>query len=508
MDEPKRPPESSRPSVRPTFWISSTYFAEGFPYAIINSLTEILFRDIGATLTGVGLTSLFHLPWNLKFAWAPFMERTLSMRRWVVWLEFALAILFLAASLGLLFGETWIGQDAKLVLFSALFLAAAFASASHDVAIDAYYLEAQNRSDQARFVGLRSAAYKVASILVRGPALPLVAAIGWAGGLGSFALILAGLGLFHAWALRGGGDSTVPSSAVARPIPSSMRGGPRRWRRLVLGASFILLIAIGLSLLVTESPKLSAALSLLTAGSTLSWLLAGAVLLGIVFARKRLRAMRAPGAFARLLGEPHFPLILSFVVSFRLGESFLQKMKWPFLSESIGLTKSEYGTLNGTIGVFVSFLGLILGGRLIAKDGLERWFWPFLLAQNVLNLLYALLAGVPRGWMTHELDLWAVGGVIVLEEFGAGLGAAVLMVFLMRLCRGEHRASEYALLTAVMTFGFTIAGALSGYVAESFGYVGFFVTSFVLTLPMMVLASGALKHSSAFGVDGLPASGN
>lgn len=489
-----------RPEVRPTFWIASTYFAEGFPYAIINSLAEILFRDIGASLAGVGLTSLFHLPWNLKFAWAPFMERTLSMRRWVVWLEYALGLLFLIGALVSWAGTSWLGADAQLVLFSAIFLVAAFASASHDVAIDAFYLEAQNAADQARFVGLRSAAYKISSILVRGPALPLIAAVGWAGGLGSFALVLGALGLFHARALR--------STSAPRPgsppgldsvSPSASSGISKRKRRLLLVGLLVLLLAIGLSVLSTEVPGAFASMSSLYSGSTLSWLLATGLLIGVVLARKRIRSLRPPGAFARLLGERHFPLVLSFIVSFRLGESFLQKMKWPFLSEAIGLTKTEYGTLNGTVGVLVSFAGLMLGGRLIAKDGLERWFWPFLVAQNGLNLLYVTLALVPRAAMTHELDLWSVGTVIVIEEFGAGLGASVLMVFLMRLCHGEHRASEYALLTAVMTFGFTIAGALSGYVAESFGYVGFFLASFALTVPMMLLAAGALRCSVEFG---------
>ena len=54
--------------------MSSTYFAEGFPYSVVNNLVEILFKELGASLQLIGLTALFHLPWNLKFLWGPFLD--------------------------------------------------------------------------------------------------------------------------------------------------------------------------------------------------------------------------------------------------------------------------------------------------------------------------------------------------------------------------------------------------------------------------------------------------
>ncbi len=494
MDEREVPPEEGRARVRPELWISSTYFAEGFPYGIINSLAEILFRDMGASLAGVGLTSLFHLPWNFKFLWAPIMERTLSMRRFILLFEVALLGLFVAAG-GVVFFRDGFGPELTLVLLSAIFLFAAFASASHDVAIDAFYLEAQSEEEQARHVGLRSSAYKVASIIVRGPGLALVAAIGWTLGLSAAAVVLAALALFHLRVLRRLEEVRAASPAVSQVGPNAQEKSSRRWFVWLFGC---IALASLLTFLSYEVPAVRNALTGPSAMLVWSGLLVTGLALGIVVSRRRLQNLRGEGAFSRLLIHPHFLAVLAFIVSFRLGESFLQKMKWPFLSEFVGLTKAEYGTLNGTIGVIVSFLGLIVGGRLIARDGLERWFWPFILAQNILNLLYAVLALVPGELLSHELDLWAVTLVIVVEEFGAGLGASVLMVFVMRLCHGQHRASEFALLTAVMTIGFTVSGAVSGYVAQAIGYFGFFVASFFLTLPMMGLASTALRRSHDF----------
>lgn len=502
VDEREVPPEEGRARVRPELWISSTYFAEGFPYAIINSLAEILFRDMGATLAGVGLTSLFHLPWNFKFLWAPFMERTLSMRRWILLFEVALLVLFAAAGC-VVFARDGFSPELTLVLLSVVFLVAAFASASHDVAIDAFYLEAQSDEEQARHVGLRSSAYKVASILVRGPGIALVAGVGWVFGLAAAAGVLAVLALFHARALKR--LEKAPGVRLSDSVPQDRLGEPEvRSPRWLIGVFGCIAFASTLTFLSYKSPAVRRALTGSEAMLVWSGLLVLGLVLGVLVSRRRLQSLRGESAFSRLLSHPHFLAVLAFIVSFRLGESFLQKMKWPFLSEFMGLTKAEYGTLNGTIGVIVSFIGLIVGGRLIARDGLERWFWPFVLAQNVLNLLYAGLALLPAELLSHELDLGAVGLVIVFEEFGAGLGASVLMVFVMRLCHGRHRASEFALLTAVMTIGFTISGALSGYVAEAIGYVGFFAASFVLTLPMMALASHALRRSHDFVLPATP----
>ncbi len=55
----------------PSIWAFTTYFAEGFPYSIIRTVSSLFFRDMKMSLEGIGLTSLFGLPWVLKFLWAP-----------------------------------------------------------------------------------------------------------------------------------------------------------------------------------------------------------------------------------------------------------------------------------------------------------------------------------------------------------------------------------------------------------------------------------------------------
>jgi PAT family beta-lactamase induction signal transducer AmpG len=377
--------------------VSSSYFAEGFPYSLVNSGVELLFKEMGASLGAVGLTSLLHLPWNLKFLWAPWVERFGTRRGFAIAAQLGCALLLaVAASLAR-------GVE-SLPILAGVFLAMAVASATNDIAIDGYYLEALDNDAQARFVGYRATAYRVANLAVKA-GLPILAGLlGWRFGLGAMAAVLALVAAFHFFTL----------------------------------------------------PRLVAR---------------------VHDARDGYLA-----TFASLLSRPGALPVLSFVVLFRTGESLLQKMKWPFFKDALGLTLAEYGLANGTVGVVVSLVATLWGGRLIARDGLARWFWPFILAQNFLHLLYVALAAFPA-FGTFS----SVVAVVAVEEFGAGLGTAVLMVFLMRVCDVRHRATHFALLTAVMSLSFTFAGAVSGYLAEALGYTGFFGLTIVATLPMMAL---------------------
>ncbi len=82
---------------------------------------------------------------------------------------------------------------------------------------------------------------------------------------------------------------------------------------------------------------------------------------------------------------------------------------------------------------------------------------------------------------------WILTSVIAIEAFGAGLGTAVFMVYIMRCCRTEYKAAHMAILTALMSLSFTIAGVLSGFLAEAFGYTLYFGFTFIATVPGMLL---------------------
>ena len=181
-------------------------------------------------------------------------------------------------------------------------------------------------------------------------------------------------------------------------------------------------------------------------------------------------------AFVDFLEQEHVGRLLVFVILFRVGESFLLKMRYPFLKQA-GMTLEQYGWASGTLGAIASFVATLVGGWLISRHGLKRWIWPMVLGQNVLNLLYLLLA-LHQGPVALE---WLIA-VIALESFGAGLGTAVFMVYIMRCCR-----PSMAIVTALMSLSFTVAGVASGFLASWLGYAWYFALSFLATLPAMLL---------------------
>ncbi|MEZ4267881.1 MAG: MFS transporter [Myxococcota bacterium] len=480
---PPAPPPPQRGLSSPRFWVASTYYAEGFPYSIVHSLSEVLFKELGASLATIGLTSLFHLPWNLKFLWGPLLDGFGTKRRWLVLTEVALVVLVAL----LAFAAT---LPSPLTVAAVLFTLLAAVAATHDIAIDGYYLEALDSKAQSAYVGFRATAYKLAMLAVGGPIILLAAAAGWPAAFFASAAVLAALLAYHHRFLPHVETPLRPLSDLPR-----LAARPRvLLAALAIGAAVLAIRAALASdtwatALAAATARVPILARLDTAGAiSIALLLAlffGVAMLGPLKRRLALSDSFYASAFVDFLAQPRVHRILAFVVLFRTGESFLLKMRYPFLRD-IGMTMSEYGIASGTIGLIASFIGTLLGGWLISRDGLRRWLWPLVLAQNVPNLAFMALAllvtpGEPPPSLT------VLTAVIAVESLGSGLGTAVLMVYLMRCCRPPFKAAHMAIVTALMSVSFTIAGVMSGVLAEALGFANYFALSFVAAIPGMLI---------------------
>jgi len=484
-----KPP--GRGECPPFLWSFTTYFSEGFPYSLIRTVSAVFFRDRGMSLEAIGLTSLFGLPWFLKFLWAPAVDAVASKREWLLVMQGILVLLFaLAAPLaGLGNGPT---------LIALLFFGASFIAATHDVAIDGYYMEALDSSGQARFVGYRAMAYRIAMMAGAGIVVTVGATRGWPSAFFGSALLLATLFLFHLlW---------LPRCEAAKGADGQLS------RRALL---IISLAAAGLVLAFAAlAPTLprpvgareqSSLLPLLAKGNPTAWAGGGLLLLLLGFAllRKKIKAWLQNKqqaffgrAFLTFLDREQIGPVIAFIMLVRTGEYLLSAMTAPFLVD-LGL-KAHYGWISGGIGLPCSIAGAMLGGWLIARYSLKKMILPFLLAQNGTNLLYMLLAfflgdflavntgnPAPAGLGAGNLALVAMANAF--DQFAGGLGTAVLMTYLMRLCAPNFKAAHYAIGTGLMSASSLFAGTASGYLASWLGYGHFFGLSFLLSLPGMLL---------------------
>jgi PAT family beta-lactamase induction signal transducer AmpG len=478
-------PEEKKGPKSPHAWVSSTYFAEGFPYSVIHNIAEILFKEMGASLQAIGLTSLFHLPWNLKFLWGPFLDSYATKRRWLIWMEalITLTMVILAFSTTL---------PNVLAVASVVFVFMALLSATHDIAIDGYYLEGLDEEGQSRFVGYRAMAYRLATLLVGGPLIFLISLVGWFYGLLATSAVMALLWGYH--------HRYLPKiETPQRPI-RDLFSAIFRLKILLVGVGIATLIASIRWIIQTDfigdvSHAISSTLPWINKISTSGWIGLG-LLAGLFLLMTRMKGLRRrmtgsdsryAAAFVDFLEQKHVGRILAFVVLFRTGESFLVKMRYPFFSDA-GMSLGQYGFASGTVGLICSFTATLLGGYLISRDGLKKWLWPFVLLQNVLNLLFAGVAyAYDGGAITGESHLWIFTTVISIEAIGSGLGTAVFMVYLMRCCRPQHKAAHMAIVTALMSVSFTLAGVVSGFLANWMGFAHYFVLSFFAAIPGMLL---------------------
>ncbi len=486
-------PEKPLPQVlsKPHLWCFSTYFAEGFPYSMIRSVSAVFFRDRGVSLEGVGLTTLFGLPWILKFFWGPLVDEFASKRRWLLAMQWALAALIGAAAF-------LAPLPAAPRLVAILFFAGAFVAATHDIAIDGYYLAALDKEGQTRFLGYRIMAYRMAMLTGTGVIVTVGTNLSWPLAFLLAGLLLALLAAFHSLLLPEPESERRPFAAML-----GLLARPRALASAGLAAALVAALYF-----LFKSP--------LYAGWKQSWPLLGelsfarAVGLGLLLAlallaafRSRLAAFltRDPDsfygrAFLTFMEQEKIGLVLAFVILARSGEFMVSSMASAFAVD-LGI-KEHYGWIAGGVGLPASIAGALIGGWAIARLGLKRVIWPFLLAQNLTNVAYMALAGglapylalntgaaVPRFIGAGNLVLAA--GVHGFDQFASGLGTAVLTTFLMRICKMEFKAAHFAIGSGLMSLGGIVAGVGSGFVASWLGYSGMFLISFIISIPGMVL---------------------
>lgn len=151
--------------------ISLLYFAEGFPFGIIEQTLPVYFRSHGMSLVHVGLLSFLTLPYALKFLWAPAVDFLGARRQWI-----AAAQLLMAAAI---FALIPLDPSDPSTLLWAVIAALAIFSATQDIAIDAYSIEMLKPSEMGIANGCRMGAYRVALLLAGGLFVALGGWIGW-----------------------------------------------------------------------------------------------------------------------------------------------------------------------------------------------------------------------------------------------------------------------------------------------------------------------------------------
>ena len=373
-----------------------------------------MFKNMGMPNAQLALyTSMLYFPWVIKPLWSPFVDIIRTKRWWIITMQalMSAAMLLLPFLLPQSSGEALAASPLFFVTL-ALFWVTAFASATHDIAADGFYMHGLDSGSQAEFVGIRSTFYRLSSIFGQGVLVALAGFIdnhtgdvhlAWKITLLVSAAIFSAVTLYHTWGL---------------PRPAS------------------------------DAPsKATTAMDIIKE-----------------FARTFITFFQKKGVVIAMI----------FMLLYRLPEAFLVKMMNPFLLDShaaggLGLSTEAVGIIYGTVGVAALTVGGILGGIAASRWGLKKALWPMALSLTLPCLSFVFLAAF------QPENLWVIGSCVALDQFGYGFGFTAYMLYLIYFSEGEFKTAHYSLCTAFMAMSMMLPGLVAGYIQEWLGYTSFFV---------------------------------
>ena len=378
-------------------------------------------------------TSLLYLPWVIKPLWSPFVDIIRTKRWWVLAMQIIMSVAFALTAFSLPHPSSEViaaggTQVSLFVTTLVVFWITAFASATHDIAADGFYMLALEPSDPSFYVGIRSTFYRLSSIFGQG-----------------VLVVIAGL------------------------LETRLGDIPKAW-------SITLLVSAGIFAAMTlwhtfVLPRPAADSQRTLSGSQGN----GAMEIIREFGR----------TFAPFFKKKGVLIAMLFMLLYRLPEAFLVKMMNPFLLDSVaegglGLTTQAVGLIYGTIGIAALTVGGILGGIAASRWGLKKALWPMAMALTLPCLSFVFLSAF------QPENLIITGFCVALDQFGYGFGFTAYMLYLIYFSEGEFKTAHYSLCTAFMALSMMLPGMIAGYIQEWVGYTWFF--GFVMVCCLVTVA--------------------
>lgn len=421
--------------TKPYLWVPSLYFAEALPYVAVMAISTTMYKKLGLSNTDLALyTSWLYLPWVIKPLWSPFIDAIKTKRWWVITMQ----LLIGAGCAGIAFTlPTAFWLKASLAFFWLI----AFSSATHDIAADGFYILALDSHEQAFYVGIRSTFYRIATIFGQGALIMLAGQIEKSGNI------------------------------------------PLSW-------SIVFMVMTGFFIIATAYHKF---ILPKVEGRTCN---DNPDLKVPVFNIKD-TAKEFYKTLKIFFSKPQIVSALLFMLLFRFPEAQLVKIVNPFMLDPVekggmGLETETVGFVYGTIGIIGLTLGGLLGGFVVAKDGLKKWFWWMVLSISLPDAVYIYLGAMQTS------NLFLINTCVFVEQFGYGFGFTAYMLYLIYFSRGENSTSVYAICTAFMALGMMLPGMIAGKITDMIGYENFFIwvmASCIITAGVSAL----LKIDPEFG---------
>ena len=519
---------------KPWYWIPVLNFASGLPYAIVISVSVIMYKSLGISNEDIGIyTSLLYLPWVIKPLWSPFIDLYATKRKWFLTMQLLISIAFLIVGLTIPISNFF-------VLSLAVFWVAAFASASNDVASDGFYMLVLTKDQQSFFLGIRSTFYKIAILTGNGLVVILAGYLEIAYGdkhkAWSYTMILVAVfmiaisiyNFFFTPKTETNGELETKTKPNFRKVFSTFF----QKKQIVLILAFILLFRLGESqLLKMLNPFLVEPISYELDESTTNSKQKAAlqsyhdiIKNGGEVSKNELELIYSELPILAIMQNEKTVLDLKKIPKTDVTTyNDVMSKRTKFIDELIkekdnsnaipkkgmGISNMDYGIIYGIFGVIALLIGGLIGGFVISRDGLGKWMLPMILAMHLPIIGFILIShfhpeiiyNLNLPYIEYSIDPFYLNLTtsvfhynpyivlsVVIEQFGYGFGFAGFMMYLIYVADGESKTSHYSIATGFMALGMMLPGMLSGYIQEYLGYANFFIWVFLATIPGLILS--------------------
>jgi PAT family beta-lactamase induction signal transducer AmpG len=412
-------------------------FSAGLPLLLVLGTLSYRLREAGIDRTTIGFLSWVGLAYGFKWAWAPLVDRlplpalTRRLGRRRSWL-LAAQLVIASGLIGMALTDPT--QDLhRLVAFALL---VAFASATQDIALDAFRIESAPVDRQAAMAAAYQVGYRVAMITASAGALWIAAAVD-------------------------------PSEQTYEHSP---------WTVAYVCMAVAMLVGI-LTVLFSREPAVVIAPETLRRERGRSWFYVAVV---------------SPVLDFVVRYRWHAVLLLALIATYRISDIVLGVMSYPFYRD-MGFTKDEVAAVSGVYGVIMTLVGAALGGVLALRYGVARVLILGAVLSALTNLLFAWLT-------TRGHDIPALIAVIAADNLSAGIASAAFVAYLSSLTNVAYSATQYAVFSSLMLLLPKFLAGWSGWAVDNHGYPAFFIGTALIGLPVIALAWLASRVAASGGV--------
>ncbi len=391
-------------------------FASGLPLALSGSTLQAWYAVTSVDITTIGFLSLVGQPYVFKFIWAPLLDRytpiyvkQFSFGKRKSWIALSQSLLVI-----IIFIMSFQSPEKTPLLLGFLALMLAFASATQDIAIDAYRTDVLEPSERGLGAAVSVAGYRVAMLVSGGIALVFADIIGW--------------------------------------------------QLTLIFMSSLMFINIFISLFLPE-PK---------------WVQAAPISLKAAIKDPFKEFLNRSPLAHSVWYKNKAILLLLLIVLYKLGDAFAGTLTTAFLIRGANFSLIDIGLATKTIGLIATLLGVFLGGLFLYRKGLYYSLLWFGLFQAFTNLGFVALASSDKSY-------FLMLSVIGLENLAGGMGTAAFVAFLMGLCHHRYSATQFALFSALSAVARVYVGPMAGYGVQWLDWNWFFLLTFFLALPGVLL---------------------